>query len=343
MTMNTLLRNSLVVATGAWALWKLNRYLVGQRNSFSFRNRVVLITGGSRGLGLVLARQLADEGARLCLCARDSLELEAAATELRNQGAEVVTFACDLTESGKVPELVAFVNETLGAVEVLINNAGTIQVGPNEAMTSSDVDYALKLHLWAPLQLVDAVLPGKRSNAFGRIVNIASIGGELSVPHLLPYCISKFALVGYSRGIRYELAREGIFVTTICPGLMRTGSHRHARFKGQHRAEFTWFSISGSLPVLSMSAERAANQIIQACRQGQSHLTLGMPAKAAVILDALSPELMTEMMSLTAELLPHNGGIRERALEGSASTSTWSPSWLTTLSDQAAIQNNEMF
>jgi short-subunit dehydrogenase len=341
--MNTLLRNSLVAASGAWALWKLNRYLAGQRNSFSFRDRVVLITGGSRGLGLVLARQLADEGARLCLCARDPRELDAAATELRHRGAEVVTFACDLTKSSEVAQLAAYVEEMLGAVEVLINNAGTIQVGPNDAMTTSDVDYALKLHLWAPLQLVDAVLPGMRRNSFGRIVNIASIGGELSVPHLLPYCISKFALVGYSRGMHYELAREGIFVTTICPGLMRTGSHRHARFKGQHRAEFTWFSISGSLPVLSMSAERAAHQIIQACRQGKSHLKLGMPAKAAVLLNALSPELMTELLSLTAELLPQNGGIRERAREGSASTSAWSPSWLTTLGDQAAQQNNEMF
>lgn len=340
--MNTLLRNSLVVATGAYALWRLNRFSQGRNKSFSFRSRVVLITGGSRGLGLVLARQLGSEGARLCLCARDQVELDAAAMELRENGVDAVTYACDLTETSAIDQVKTFAENSLGPVDVLINNAGTIQVGPRDAMTMDDVDYALKLHLWAPLRLVDAVLPAMRARSFGRIVNIASIGGEISIPHLLPYCISKFALVGYSRGLAHELAREGTYVTTVCPGLMRTGSHWHAYFKGQHRAEFSWFSVSGSLPLLSMNAERAAHQIIEACRRGQAHISLGLPAKLAVLMDALSPELMTDVMSLAAQLMPENGGNGEYSLAGNVSISDWSPSWLTKMSDRAARNNNEL-
>src|SRR5438270_7691587 len=100
----------------------------------------------------------------------------------------------------------------------------------------------------------------------GRIVNISSIGGKLSMPHLVPYGASKFALTGLSEGMRVELRKDGVFVTTVCPGLMRTGSPVNADFKGKHREEYSWFSISDSLPLLTMSAERAAGQIIGAMK-----------------------------------------------------------------------------
>src|SRR6185503_4123757 len=122
-----------------------------------------------------------------------------------------------------------------------------------------------------------AVLPEMRARREGRIVNITSIGGKISVPHLLPYSASKFALVGLSEGLRAELAKDGIVVTTICPGLMRTGSPRNATFKGQHRAEYAWFSIGDSLPVTAMSADRAARQILTACKRGEAEVVLSVP------------------------------------------------------------------
>ena len=130
-----------------------------------------------------------------------------------------------------------------------------IQVGPLEEMTVEDYEESMKVHFWAPFYLVEAVLPGMRQRQRGRIVNIASIGGKISVPHLLPYSASKFALVGFSEGLRAELAADRIYVTTACPGLMRTGSHVHATFKGQHKKEYTWFSIANASPLLSTSVE----------------------------------------------------------------------------------------
>jgi short-subunit dehydrogenase len=122
-----------------------------------------------------------------------------------------------------------------------------------------------------------------RERGGGRVANIASIGGLVAVPHLLPYSASKFALVGLSQGMHAELAREGILVSTIAPGLMRTGSPRNALFKGAREQEYAWFAISDSLPLLSMSATRAARRIVQAIERGEARVVLGLPAKIAAL------------------------------------------------------------
>jgi short-subunit dehydrogenase len=177
----------------------------------------------------------------------------------------------------------------------------------------------------------------------GRIVNIASIGGKISVPHLLPYSASKFALVGLSEGLRAELAKDGILVTTICPGLMRTGSPRHAWFKGRHRAEHAWFSISDALPLASMDADRAARQIVAALRDGDAEQVLSRPAQLATLAHALFPELTAGVLGAINRLLPGPDGLPGRsAVKGEASTSALSPSWLTVLGDRAAHRNNQV-
>jgi NAD(P)-dependent dehydrogenase (short-subunit alcohol dehydrogenase family) len=309
---------------------------------YDFRNRLVAITGGSRGLGLLLARQLADEGAALVICARDDEELANAESELTGRAPFVAAFACDLTKPADITRLFDRIRHEVGSVDVLINNAGVIQVGPLETMTHEDYEQAMAVHFWAPLFCTEQVLPDMRRRGHGRIVNIASIGGKIAVPHLLPYSASKFALVGLSRGLRAELARDGIYVTTINPGLMRTGSPRHALFKGRHRAEYAWFSIGGSMPLLSIDANRAARQIINACRCGRAELTLSLPAKLAVLIDALAPELTADVMSFAARVLPPPGGVGQASVEGCQSTSAWSPSVLTTLNERAAEENNQL-
>ena len=128
--------------------------------------------------------------------------------------------------------------DEIGQIDVLVNNAGIIQVGPLDTMTAEDFRRALQTHFWGPLNTILAVLPQMRMRKAGRIVNISSLGGRVSIPHLLPYSASKFALVGLSKGLHSELRKEGITVTTVCPGLMRTGSPRNAEFKGKHRAGY---------------------------------------------------------------------------------------------------------
>ena len=127
---------------------------------------------------------------------------------------------------------------------------------------------------WGTVYPTLAVLPQMIRRRQGRIANITSTGGKVSVPHLLPYCCAKFAAVGFSEGLRAELRRHGIKVTTVVPGLMRTGSHLNAQFKGKHDQEFAWFALALGVPVLSMSVDRAAAKIISACKRAQPSLTL---------------------------------------------------------------------
>ncbi|HEV2706478.1 MAG TPA: SDR family NAD(P)-dependent oxidoreductase [Pyrinomonadaceae bacterium] len=328
-------------AAGLGALF-VARAAVRRIGGYDFRGKTVLITGSSRGLGLVLARELAKEGARLAICARDRVELERARDDLAARGAEVFAFPCDVTDRAQVEELVEVVTSHFGAIDVLVNNAGVIQVGPVEVMTLADYEEAMRTHFWGPLYATLAVLPAMRARGEGRIVNISSIGGKIGIPHLVPYSASKFALTGLSEALRAELSKDGIVVTTVCPGLMRTGSPRNAIFKGQHRAEYAWFSISDALPVTSIQAERAARQIIAATRRGDAEVILTIQAVLAVKFRQLFPEVTADLLELVNRLLPAPGGIGRRRARGKDSQSELSPSLLTTLGDRAAVRNNEM-
>ena len=320
----------------------LARSLYRHISAFSFKGKSVLITGGSRGLGLVLARQFARERARVTICARDEQELLRAGEDLRKLRAEVFTVQCDVTDNDEVQQMIRAVHERFGKIDVLVNNAGVIQVGPLEVMTFDDFEQAMRSHFWGPLQTILAVLPEMRERHEGRIVNISSIGGKIAVPHLVPYSASKFALVGLSEGLRAELRKDGILVTTVCPGLMRTGSPRNAEFKGRHREEYAWFSISDALPLTSISADRAAQQILEACRHGDAELVISIQAKLAVLFHGVFPGITSDLLGLINGVLPGPGGIGALKVKGKESMSAWSPSWLTLLNESAAVANNEI-
>ena len=158
----------------------------------------------------------------------------------------------------------------------------------------------------------------------------------MAVPHLAPYCVSKFALVGLSDALRAELSSKNISVTTVAPGLLRTGSHKNAFFKGQHRKEFAWFSLGASSPVVSMDADRAASQILDAVRNRRPQLTITFAARLAAIVQALLPNLMADLMKLAARLLPRMPIQSENnTYTGWESESTFSPSLLTRIADRA--------
>jgi NAD(P)-dependent dehydrogenase (short-subunit alcohol dehydrogenase family) len=318
----------------------LARTLLRHKRTLDLAGRVVVITGGSRGLGLVLARTLVQRGARVAICARDSAELDRARAELELLGGDVFTAACDVSERDDVLRFIASVEDDFGPIDVLVNNAGIIQVGPLELMTEHDFERALQVNLRGPLHAMLAVLPAMRRRGAGRIVNIASIGGKIAVPHLAPYSTSKFALVGLSEAMRTELVKDGIYVTTVCPGLMRTGSPRRALFKGQHQAEYAWFTIGDSLSATSVSAEAAAAQIIRGFTRGDAEVTVSLQAKLASLVHGVAPGLVQEVLGVVARIMP--GPTRSRAMvEGKDAESAFAPSILTRQSDDAARRNNE--
>lgn len=318
------------------------RALISGRRNYDLSGKNVLITGGSRGLGLVLAREFAKQGARIAICARNAAALERARLDLSRFTYDVVAVPCDITSKVEADEMVLTVRGRLGSIDVLVNNAGVIAVGPMETMTIEDYQESIDTHFWGPLYTTLAVLPQMRERRSGRIVNISSIGGIVSVPHLLPYCAGKFALTGFSQGLRAELLKDNIYVTTICPGLMRTGSARNAEFKGKHRAEYSWFSLGGSLPIVSMDADRAARQIVAACRRGSAQVVLSVPFKIAARVQGLMPATTADVLGLVNRALPSPGGIGTTRARGYESSTPVSESFLTAMNKRAAERNNEV-
>src|SRR5216110_3317180 len=331
-----------VLSVGALLLcaWIITRLIRTAR--YPLREKVVLITGGSRGLGLVLARHICSRGGNVVLIARDAEELARAKSDLARRHSTVMTIPCDLLDTEQIQAAVRQAIDRFGKIDILINNAGTIEVGPLEHLMPEDFERAMRLHFWAPFDLISQIVPEMRIWGGGRIVNISSIGGKVAVPHMASYSASKFALTGFSDAIRAELARDNIHVTTVAPGLMRTCSHVNAKFKGKHDAEFAWFSAGAGAPLISMDADRAARKIVAAFRRGQPSLTLTFGARGAIAGNALFPNLTGYAMKIVNRLLPDaadESGAQSRA---GSQLSRLTPQWLTRLADRATKKNNEV-
>ena len=318
------------------------RAFLRYRRRLTFAGKNALVTGGSRGLGLEIARLLLAKGAHVAIVARDRDELERARQLLVEEapnGARVVAEACDLQDIASIEPLLERLSARLGPIDILVNNAGTIEVGPLGSMTRADFERAMKLHYFAPLELMLRVRESMRELGGGRIANVASVGGVVAVPHLLPYSGSKFALVGLSRGMATELATDGILVTTVVPGLMRTGSPRNAHFKGDHAKEYAWFKLADSLPGLSVSSRLAARRVVRGIEQGERDVTIGLPARLAELATGVLPSVVAASLALVHRWLP--AGTDPNLLTGAESEAHLVPPLLTVLTERAAVRNNE--
>jgi short-subunit dehydrogenase len=302
---------------------------------------VVVITGGSRGLGFAIAREFAARGARLVIAARDEGPLREAEHRLRASGADVLAEVCDVGDRQEAEALIWQATEKFGRVDVLVNNAGTIEVGPLETQTVADFEAAMRTMFWGTVYTTLAVIPQMSERRSGRIANITSIGGKVSIPHLLPYSSAKFATVGFSEGLRAELAKDGIKVTTVVPGLMRTGSHMNAVFKGDHRKEYGWFSLGATLPVVAMSAATAAGKIVNAIARGSAEIILSPQAKVLALAHGVAPGLVSDALGMVNRVMPGTGSRRQQRFTGKESETLVSRSFLTQLGRSAGRDLNQ--
>jgi len=329
----------LVLVIGAAML--VLRLLRG-RNAVDFRGRTVLITGGGRGLGLSIARQLASEGANLVLVARSESELESAKRELEGEGVQVLTVVADVTKKADCERAVKAASERFGTLDALVNNAGIIQVGPLEHMNDDDFKNAIDLHIYAPLWMSRAALPYLKKGRQGRIANIASFAGLVAVPHMAPYAASKFGLVGLSDALRNEVAKDGVRVTTVCPGVIRTGSHVHATFKGRQKSEYKMFKLGAVLPI-AVPSQTAGKLIVDAMKHGDPFLAFPAAIGYAAILYRVFPNLTGMVLSLGVRFMPpptdDEGDI---LLSGAQVEEETAAKPFATNADKAALANNEL-
>ena len=315
--------------------------LMRRRSGLALHGKVVFITGGSRGLGLAMAEEFAGRGAQVVICARDEEELERARQTIeRETGSTVMTFVCDVSDREQVESTIQRIQSHFGAIDVLVNNAGIIAVGPVENQDLKDFEEAMKINFWSQVYATLAALPDMRRRGEARIVNITSIGGKVSVPHLLPYSCSKFAAVAFSEGLRAELGKTDVKVLTVVPGLMRTGSHINADFKGKHSQEFTWFTLSGTNPMTSISVRRAAKQIVDATVSGRGELIISWQAELLARFHGLAPEMTTEILGLVNRTLP-SAGDSDETRKGKDSHNAVTKSPLTALGEMAARRYNQ--
>jgi short-subunit dehydrogenase len=329
------------MAAGA-GLFLAGTAIYNELTKFNVSGKVILITGGSRGLGLELGRQLAQKGALLAICARSEKQLERARIELEGMGGEVIAIPMDLTNRSEVKKLINTVVRHYGRLDVLINNAGIVQVGPQDAMKLKDYEEAMDINFWAALYTIHHALPHFMKQGGGHIVNVTSIGGKIAVPHLLPYTASKFALVGLSEGMHAELRKQNIHVTTVVPNLMRTGSPRNVIVKGDHEKEYAWFKHSDSNPLMSQPVEVAARNIIRALQYGESEAVLTLTAKLATLLKGVAPGWVSALLTVTDRFLPRRTDSGDQAKKGFQVETKRSRGPIAALTDRAAMRNNEL-
>lgn len=312
---------------------------------------VALVSGASRGLGLLIARDLARRGHVVAITARDADTLERTAGAARDQGLELRPYVADAADADAVGAAVARVESELGPVEVAIHVAGVIQVGPLEALSRQQFTQAIDIMMWGPINLALAVLPGMRARGRGRIGTVTSIGGKISVPHLLPYSTAKFGAVGFAEGLSAELAGTGVTSTTIVPGLMRTGSHLQAQFAGNAGAEYAWFAPGASLPLVAMNADRAATKMVDGVLAGRPVVALSPLSKIGMRVHGLAPATTVRLLGVMNRVLPAAGSatpghvvpghVARDELRARSRTAAGVVGVLTTLGDRAARRNNE--
>jgi NAD(P)-dependent dehydrogenase (short-subunit alcohol dehydrogenase family) len=319
--------------------------LLRRRPSYDFVGRTVLITGGSRGLGLVLARAFVARGASVALMARDPQEL-ARAVENLGPGVPAAGIVGDVRRPDSCAQTVDEVIARFGRLDVLVNNAGLILSAPLARTGVDDFEALMDVHFWGTLHMTSAALPHLLARPGGRVANICSIGGKVAVPHLSAYCASKFAQAGLSAVLREELGQHGVTVTTVFPGLMRTGSHVQARFRGDAEREYQLFALAAGTPVLAISAERAARSIVRAVARGQADLTVPASMRLAARANAVAPNLTAALLSKVNRWLPDGRVLptrrpRSTAMRGADLALAPAVRAAIVLGERAANRNNE--
>lgn len=280
---------------------------------------VVLVTGGSRGLGFAIASRFAERPVNLVLSSRSFAELQAAQESLleRHPHLRPENFYLVAADLSRPEECQRMVNEAFarfGRIDILVNNAGVIGVGPIEAMTADLFEYTMRVNFLAAMQTTWAALPRllSQSPAPGwkhraAIVNISSVGGKIPVPHMLPYTSAKFALTGFSEGLYAELKGKNVHVLTVCPGLMRTGGEEHAEFYGNKEAEEAWFKFCAKTPGISTTPEHAARKVFSALAEGRNEITITPQAYLGSRYAGLFPGSLQHLNRLTNDYLLPKG------------------------------------
>jgi NAD(P)-dependent dehydrogenase (short-subunit alcohol dehydrogenase family) len=268
------------------------------------RGRVAIVTGGGRGLGLAITRELVRQGCRVAICGREAKVIRRAVEAFERAGAEVFGEACDASVAEQVQGFVDRVRARYGHIDVLVNNAGQCFVGPAPELSAKDMARALRHIFWTQYYPTMAVLPHLRERRFGRIANVTSFAGKVPVPHQSAYVAAKYAATGWSETLAAELDADGIGVSTITPPPLRNGAPLHVHYNGHVDGEFAWFTRTLTSPWTAASADRTARVVVDALRHADGERAVGWLGWSLARVHGVAPNLMAPALAWLARRLP---------------------------------------
>lgn len=276
-----------------------------------FKNKVIIITGGSSGLGKALAKRLVAQGAHVALVARDKSKLEDVKNELvaaKGSGQKIESFSCDVSSQEATENAFQNIAQTLGEPDVLINSAGILREGHFEKLPLSTFRDVMDINFFGIIHCIQAVLPYFKKKGSGRIVNIASLGGKIGAFGYGAYCSSKFALVGLTDILRAELKPQNIMLHLVCPGEFQSpmvddlNTYRTAENK----------AVTQTVPVLSL--DRVADDVMVGLMKNRYMIIPGRLAKVIETANRWFPALTRWVNDLKISKIYTGPGIREKRL-----------------------------
>lgn len=256
--------------------------------TFDLKGKTVLITGASVGIGRETAFAFSRAGARVALTARSLSGLESAAGKIRSEGGEAEAFPFDLSDVAGIAALVARVREKMGPINVLINNAAYAVTGLVEDCPLEQYRKNFEVNFYAPIALIQAVLPDMKRLGEGQIINVSSGVGRRALPGVSPYCTTKFALCGLSESLRLEVKRYGVDVIVIFPGRVESEFHKRIESYGK---------LNRKLPPIPMQpAEKIGRFILEASLRRKREATVFGPGRIGYHLNYFAPKLVDRLL-----------------------------------------------
>ncbi len=185
-------------------------------------NKVAIVTGGNRGIGVGIVRALADAGADIVIAARNAEQCEQVAAEVRAGGRRALAVATDVTQADQVQALIDRTVAEFGGFDILVNNSGVLSISNVEELSEADFDQVLAVNVKGVFLCSKAAIPHLKQRGAGRIINVSSVAGKCGFPGTAHYCASKYAVNGFTNALAKELALDNITVNAICPGIVWT-------------------------------------------------------------------------------------------------------------------------
>jgi short-subunit dehydrogenase len=257
----------------------------------TFREKTVIVTGASSGIGRALTLRLADEGAWLALAARNAQRLDSLAEECQQRGSKAIAIPTDVEDESRCRALIKRTQETYGCIDMLVNNAGIDVVSKLEDLPDLSLfKQVIAVNFYGTVYCTYYALPYLKETR-GRIVNISSLGGMLAIPFNTSYVASKFAVIGFSDSLRMEVEQAGVSVTAICPSLVVTEFHeRYLDKNGQRKGP----SGRAIYTEHTMTADQCAQIVLQAARRRKRQVVM-RPGPLALWLKLIAPGLVDRL------------------------------------------------